>query len=947
MKRKLFLTWLVLLLAFIVLVFSTDGVFARNGGWDTWRTALHNHAIEVDPHTHLGAFIRYTGNPILAPEGAETYTTFGSVLKVGSTYHMYYHYLVSSVSVIGHATSTDGKTWTKDTANNPVLEKGASGWDRTDVGVPMVWKEGTTWYMMYRGKPANSGGDAVGLATSTDGVSWTKSGSNPVIEDSQGAEVWGVIKVGSTYYAYFEGTGGTGREIGVATSTNLTSWTKDANNPILTTGRFCPFAFKHENFYYLIVPHYTYDDAHVEFELYRDSSPTFYPATREYLGVILNTSSSDWDNNTLDTPFILTDDINRNSLDLTGGDVWLYYAGRGDTVWQEGLLISSRTRGLWQQESVVTGHGYGTFHVIKTENIIASGSPTASVIDFSNITLDYTGANGPALLRAGTYDSPLSNSDEDQSGMIRFYSTTSANGSSYDRGVFVCQKTTGTKAVFPIAGLAEIKAQTGAGPTKAMAGQFITMLQDSTSKLAALGSSTDGMYGIWAKVGAVEGAITTSGSRVAAIWLDNQLNGSGISSGMEEYAAFITTGGSKPDAVFGFETTSSGWSQLLYFDETAYDQEPVSSNHLKVLLNTTQYYIPLSSTTDGFTGSYADATNLLLHRETGDADETVMFINHDISGTMSTSRTIHGFFIDIDVSSVGYSADPVINTKIYGNKINININEGGNAYQVYGLISDVIVDAATTLDNYRMAGTVNQFTHLGSGMVTKGYGFFGQVVMGDVTNTGSMTEAFANANYVFCKGGTITTAYGNYSYVKQYASGGGTGVITTAYLYYGEYVGTIGTAWGIYITGATQSYLSGKLLLAGNLLINGAVEAGNLAGGMAMLNGTAASSTVTNSFQLYSADIVAGNAAPHFYTEAGNLIKLYTYAEITDELTTITHDAPGAPDYAIATPVQNTGFGFSTSDEMNSTLAVIANLQARVNELETALATIGLLADAD
>ena len=106
-------------------------------------------------------------------------------------------------------------------------------------------------------------------------------------------------------------------------------------------------------------------------------------------------------------------------------------------------------------------------------------------------------------------------------------------------------------------------------------------------------------------------------------------------------------------------------------------------------------------------------------------------------------------------------------------------------------------------------------------------------------------------------------------------------------------------------------------------------------------------SEVENSFQLYSADIVAGNAAPHFYTEAGNLIKLYTYAEITDELTTITHDAPGTPDYAIATPVQNTGFGFSTSDEMNSTLAVIANLQARVNELETALATIGLLADAD
>jgi len=39
--------------------------------------------------------------------------------------------------------------------------------------------------------------------------------------------------------------------------------------------------------------------------------------------------------------------------------------------------------------------------------------------------------------------------------------------------------------------------------------------------------------------------------------------------------------------------------------------------------------------------------------------------------------------------------------------------------------------------------------------------------------------------------------------------------------------------------------------------------------------GVAPTSSITDGFQQYSADITAGNAAPHFRTEAGNIIKLY------------------------------------------------------------------------
>ncbi len=60
-------------------------------------------------------------------------------------------------------------------------------------------------------------------------------------------------------------------------------------------------------------------------------------------------------------------------------------------------------------------------------------------------------------------------------------------------------------------------------------------------------------------------------------------------------------------------------------------------------------------------------------------------------------------------------------------------------------------------------------------------------------------------------------------------------------------------------------------------------------------------------------------------------------------LTNITFTAPGTPDYAIQDLTDTGGFGFKTKDEGNTVLSVIKNLQTRVAELESKLATYGLL----
>lgn len=66
-------------------------------------------------------------------------------------------------------------------------------------------------------------------------------------------------------------------------------------------------------------------------------------------------------------------------------------------------------------------------------------------------------------------------------------------------------------------------------------------------------------------------------------------------------------------------------------------------------------------------------------------------------------------------------------------------------------------------------------------------------------------------------------------------------------------------------------------------------------------------------------------------------------AALTAQLTTITHTAPSTPDYAIQDLVDTGGFGFVTKDEGNSVLKVVANLQARLAEVEARLEALNLV----
>jgi predicted GH43/DUF377 family glycosyl hydrolase len=83
-------------------------------------------------------------------------------------------------ALIGRATSTDGVTWTKDGA--PVLNLGAGGsFDDDQVAEPRVLKLASGYRMYYTGRKAGTTNNALGVASSSDGIAWTKSPSNPIL----------------------------------------------------------------------------------------------------------------------------------------------------------------------------------------------------------------------------------------------------------------------------------------------------------------------------------------------------------------------------------------------------------------------------------------------------------------------------------------------------------------------------------------------------------------------------------------------------------------------------------------------------------------------------------------------------------------------------------------------------------------------------------------------
>lgn len=168
-----------------------------------------------------------------------------AVIKYKNNYYMWYTGQSSDRSWIGYATSKDGVMWERASAK-PALSP-EEQWEGVAVMCPHVmWNEEKDLYEMWYSAGEQYEPNAIGYATSKDGLNWKKLAGNPVFAADRNNEwekhkVTGcqVIRLDDWYVMFYIGFRNEHcAQIGLARSRDgVTCWQRHPENPIIWPGQ--------------------------------------------------------------------------------------------------------------------------------------------------------------------------------------------------------------------------------------------------------------------------------------------------------------------------------------------------------------------------------------------------------------------------------------------------------------------------------------------------------------------------------------------------------------------------------------------------------------------------------------------------------------------------------------------------------------------------------------
>jgi predicted GH43/DUF377 family glycosyl hydrolase len=179
-----------------------------------------------------------------AATGWEKSVSRAAVLKDGDTYRMWYSARDSAGSyAIGYATSPEGSMWTR-MSEQPVLRPDKP-WEKRAVMCPHVlWDGAARLFRMWYSAGESFEPDAIGYATSRDGLEWTKHESNPIFApdsridwEKHRVTACQVLQVDGWHVMFYIGFHGNHAGIGIARSRDgVTEWQRNPANPIVRPG---------------------------------------------------------------------------------------------------------------------------------------------------------------------------------------------------------------------------------------------------------------------------------------------------------------------------------------------------------------------------------------------------------------------------------------------------------------------------------------------------------------------------------------------------------------------------------------------------------------------------------------------------------------------------------------------------------------------------------------
>jgi len=165
------------------------------------------------------------------------------VLRRKDQYHMWYTGQAKEHSAIGYASSADGLTWNRNA--KPVLVP-EQPWERVAVMCPhVIWDEASGLFRMWYSGGDQYEPDAIGYATSADGMNWKRHANNPIFRPDPGND-WEKHKVTACqvvqrdgwhimFYIGFRDVDHA--QIGIARSRDgITRWERHPLNPIVRPG---------------------------------------------------------------------------------------------------------------------------------------------------------------------------------------------------------------------------------------------------------------------------------------------------------------------------------------------------------------------------------------------------------------------------------------------------------------------------------------------------------------------------------------------------------------------------------------------------------------------------------------------------------------------------------------------------------------------------------------